>query len=541
MRIPVSGREMKALDRRSIEEFGIPSMVLMERAALGVAAEAYRMVTGEEPGNGSAKSPARKTADGGEGRELLQEAGCSGGRKDCLPVLAVCGFGNNGADGIAAARILHLWGIPVSILLPGGEGRKSPEFEAQLLTAQKLGIPVDTAEEFIPGRSSLILDALFGVGLSRPVTGTFLDLIRFINEQQAPVLSIDIPSGVSSDTGAVLGGAVKADVTVTFGEKKLGQALFPGRELSGRLVISDIGLVPEEEERRALHVRSLEPCDLDRIPKRKKNSNKGTFGKVLVMAGSAGMAGAAFFSALAAYRCGAGLVKIFTAAENRPVLQQKLPEAIVVSYEAEEAKADPQRWKELVKEQTAWADVIVLGPGIGTGAAAEMMVETVLSEAYVPLILDADAVNLLAKRPKLKEYLTENMILTPHMMEMSRFTGTGIGELKMDPVGYAGALSREYGVTCVLKDAATVISVRDGSLYVNESGSPAMAKGGSGDVLTGVIAGLIAIGMEEGEAAAMGVYVHGLAGEAAEKRYGIHSVLAGELADSLSEVMRHAD
>jgi NAD(P)H-hydrate epimerase len=533
MRYLVSGKEMKAIDKRTIEEFGIPSMVLMERAALAVFEEAER---------------------------LLRE---SGGKT----VWAVCGPGNNGADGIAAARMLFLHGFDVMILLPGGAGKTSTEFESQLAIAKKLGLFVSTSEDYIPGTCDLVIDALFGIGLSRELSGVYAELVEMINSQSgAKVVSVDIPSGINSDTGAVMGQAVTADVTVTFGEIKLGHILFPGREHAGRLVVADVGFVPEDLaisradddfipgdsdpstsdggskssdgiKRPVSHVLAYEPADLKRIPERKRNSNKGTFGKVLVIAGAKNMAGAAYLSALAAYRTGAGLVKVFTPEENRLVIQTKLPEAILSTYDTEWAGAEPEEFSELVMEQTGWADVIVLGPGLGQEEYAKNMVETVLSDAYVPIIMDADAINLAAENEYLKGYFTENIILTPHVMEMSRLAGKTVGEIKADPVKAASEFSERYGLTCVLKDAATVTAGRDGKVFVNMSGTPAMAKGGSGDVLTGVIAGLIAIGMEECDAASLGVYVHGLAGEKAEAAVGTHSVLAGELADHLMEVI----
>jgi NAD(P)H-hydrate epimerase len=273
------------------------------------------------------------------------------------------------------------------------------------------------------------------------------------------------------------------------------------------------------------------------IPERRRDSNKGTFGKVLVIAGAKNMAGAAYLSALAAYRTGAGLVKVFTPEENRLVIQTKLPEAILSTYDPKQAEEDPEEFSELIKEQTGWADVIVLGPGIGREEYTKTLVETVLSDAYVPIIMDADAVNLAAENEYLKGYFTENIILTPHVLEMSRLSGKTVGEIKENLVKAAWEFSERYGVTCVIKDAATVTARRDGKIFVNRSGTPAMAKGGSGDVLTGVIAGFIAIGMEECDAASLGVYVHGLAGEKAEAAAGTHSVLAGELADHLMEVI----
>ena len=250
------------------------------------------------------------------------------------------------------------------------------------------------------------------------------------------------------------------------------------------------------------------------------------------------MAGASLLSARAAYRMGAGLVKVFTPEENRLIVQEKLPEAILATYDTKVAGKDPENFARKIARETEWADVIVLGPGIGMEDYARCMVENVLKDAYVPIILDADALNLAAEYRELTGYFTENIIVTPHMKEMSRLTGIQIEEMKENPVRTAREFADQYGVVCVLKDAATVIAGRDGKTFVNGSGTPAMAKGGSGDVLTGVIAGLVALGLEESDAAALGVYVHGLAGEAAEKRFGVHGVLAGEIADCLPEVYR---
>ena len=250
------------------------------------------------------------------------------------------------------------------------------------------------------------------------------------------------------------------------------------------------------------------------------------------------MAGAAYFSALAAYRTGAGLVKTVTVEENRTVLQERLPEAILSTYERDWAEQYPEEFKEYIREQTDWADVIVLGPGIGQEEYAKNMVEAVLGSAYVPIIMDADAINLSARYPYLKGYFTENIILTPHLAEFSRLTEKTREEIREDPLTAAGEFSEQYGVTCVMKDAATVTARKDGKIFINESGSPALAKGGSGDVLTGVIAGLLALGMDDCEAASLGVYLHGLAGEAAAEMYGVHSVLAEETANCIGEVLR---
>lgn len=523
MRYLVTGKEMKAIDMRSIHDYGIPSLVLMERAALAVTVEAERLL--------------KPDADFRCSSQKCENNCVLAGKR----VWVFCGFGNNGADGVAVARMLQLKGVGTSVILPSAEGAMSAEMEVQLEIARKLGIPVFGSEDFIPGTCDLIIDAVFGIGLTRPVEGVYAEMIQMINEHagknQIPVVSVDIPSGISSDTGAVMGSAVQADVTVTFGEMKLGQALFPGREACGKLIVADIGFVPEDKETASIHGLAHTKEDLYTIPKRKAYSHKGSYGKILVIAGSKNMAGAAYFTAKAAYRTGAGLVKVLTTEENRTIIQEKLPEAILATYDSDWALHETEAFKEYIEKQTDWADVVVLGPGLGMEEYARILVETVLSNAYVPIILDADAINLAARYPYLKQYFTENIILTPHLSECARLTGRSIDEIKENLIASAKGVAEEYGATCILKDAATVTARKDGAVFVNLSGTPAMAKGGSGDVLCGVIAGLLAVGMDESQAASLGVYIHGLAGETAEIKYGTHSVLASELADCVAEVI----
>lgn len=507
MRFLVTGQEMKEIDRRTMEDYGIPSLVLMERAAFEVAAVV------------------QKSLEKAKGET----------------VWAVCGFGNNGADGVAVARMMRLRGVKTTILLPKANAVMSQEMEIQLEIAKKLGILICTVDQVREQHCDVIVDALFGIGLTRPVEGAYRELVELVHEQTerygTKVISVDIPSGISSDTGAVMGAAVCADETVTFGEQKLGQILFPGREYCGTLTTVDIGFVPEDEKTAGTHVRMHTREDLRTIPTRKAYSHKGTYGKILIIAGSKNMAGAAYFAAKASYRTGAGLVKIMTPEENRLVLQEKLPEAILSAYDSEQALQEPELFRSFVERQTEWADVIILGPGIGTEECSRILVEDVLSHAYVPIILDADAINLAARYPYLKNYFTENIIVTPHLFECARLMETSVEAIKENLIESAKEVAERFGVSCVLKDAATVTARKDGVVFVNRSGSPAMAKGGSGDVLCGVIAGLLALGMEECDAASLGVYVHGLAGEAAERKFGAHSVLAGELADCIGEVI----
>lgn len=496
MKYTVTGTQAKEIDRDTITRIGIPSLVLMERAALAVADAVCRRV------------PA-------EGK---------------VSVWIACGTGNNGADGIAVGRILKQRGYEVTVILAGNPDHATEEHRLQQQIASQLKIAMIPAADFqLPeGQCDILVDALFGIGLGREITGAYRKLMeRLALEKQANVFAVDIPSGIHADTGAVMGIALSADVTVTFGFCKNGLVLYPGRSYAGEVEIADIGFSIQSLKKAGWDGKLLEPADLTELPERRADGNKGTFGKVLLIAGCAGMSGAAYLSALAAYRCGAGLVKILTVPENRQVLQSQLPEAIVAVYDPLNLEEDP------IQAQCGWADVIVMGPGLGQEPYVEKLVELVLSYAYVPMVLDADGLNTVAAHPHLRQYFTENIIITPHIGEMARLTGMLAAEIKEDPIQTARTYSAGMGVTCVLKDAATVTADKDGTVYINTSGCSAMAKAGSGDVLTGVIAGLLAQGMEETKAAAYGVYLHGRAGEAAAQEKGSRSILAHDIADHL--------
>lgn len=537
MRYLMTGEQMKEVDRYTMESIGIPSLVLMERAAMAVAREAGKLV--------------KKTDS----------------------IWAVCGTGNNGADAVAAARMLALEGYRVTIIIAGNRERGTKEFHTQLEIADRLGLSAVEWKDFIPGRCDLIIDGLLGVGLARDVEGEYKEILDTSGAMDhAAVVAVDIPSGIDSATGQVMGTALKADVTVTFGCQKLGTALYPGREYCGKLVIEDIGFPKISYEKARPFAWTFEKEDLKGLPPRPAYSNKGTFGKVLVIAGSPGMSGAAYLTALAAYRMGAGLVKILTVEENRQILQQQLPEAIVSVYkpevltggrlgeragiearpgdESEDRAGEPggsleeegsDAWEERIGRECAWADVIAAGPGLGREPYVELLIRSVLTSAYVPIVLDADALNAIADHPYLEQYYTENIVITPHLGEMARLAGKTIGEIQKDVPKTAMEYSVGHGIVCVLKDAATVVSNREGQCYVNSSGNSCMAKAGSGDVLTGTVAGLLAQKLEPFDGAVTAVHVHGLAGDRYRKDHGSGSMLAGELAGKLGEVAKEAE
>lgn len=598
MRYLVSGSQMKHIDRYTIEKIGIPSMVLMERAALAVAEEtmarALKMDFGICAGNENYTACAdnsnpdiwsanKKSATGSASEVSVnclstEKSGTSPNTANTLTmpsneklsawsatgkpsnypatgkpaflskpandgtrpdqIWVVCGIGNNGADGIATARILHLKGYQVTVLLCGNQDHGTEDYHRQLSIAVALEVPVIGYEDFIPGRCDIIIDGIFGVGLNKNITGEYAKVIEMLESRHArEVIAIDIPSGIHSDTGAVMGIGLKATVTITFGYEKLGTVLYPGKSYSNEVKIAEIGfpevsylnsLNQRENHLRQYYTYGIE--DAGRMPIRPSYANKGTFGKVLVVAGSKNMSGAAYLSALAAYRIGAGLVKIFTIEENRSILQQLLPEAIMVTYEPYEAW---NRVKEQVRNACEWAEAIVLGPGMGREPYVEELVKEVLVYSYVPIIIDADGLNAIAANENLTQYYTENIIITPHIGEMARLTGTYVDQIKKNLIETAAAYSSRYGITCVLKDAVTVVAEKDGQIYLNTSGNSAMAKAGSGDVLTGAIAGLLVQGKDNWDGTVLGVYLHGLAGDRCRKRFGAHGLLARELANEL--------
>ncbi len=269
---------------------------------------------------------------------------------------------------------------------------------------------------------------------------------------------------------------------------------------------------------------------LEKIPQRKKDANKGTYGHVLVIAGSRGMSGAAYFSALSAYKVGAGLVRIFTVEENRIILQTMLPEAIITIYE-------PDNYVKTLKEVLSWATAIVIGPGMGEGEMAQKITEQVLASSLLPMVVDADALNIVAKK-KMSVLFGKNMVITPHLGEMSRLVGMSIDEIKRDKLAVARKYALNHQVHVLLKSEETLVVSPSGEEYKNTSGSPALAKAGSGDVLSGVIVGLFCLGYNIFSAASLGTYIHGKSGEVAAKKYGEHSTIARDIIENISCVMK---
>lgn len=493
MRYLPDGKWMQKADTHTIQEIGIPSMVLMERAALQIVA-------------------------------VMEER-----KIDLTNALIVCGAGNNGGDGFAVARLLWQKGFRVTVVFVGKESSRSEECRTQMEIAGRIGVPIVTE---VPHQEySVIIDAVFGVGLCREIIGHYAEVIETMNSMRGTKVAVDIPSGISSFTGEVLGTAFQAELTIAFQCEKLGTVLYPGREYSGAVIVTEIGIDTGFYKDKSEIAYALEYCDIKkRLPKRKENSHKGTYGKVLMITGSPGMAGAAYLSAKAAYTCGAGLVQIYTSVQNRTILQQLLPEAIISTYE--------EYSKKQLEQLLDWADVVCMGCGLGRSTVSEELVEGTLASCKVPCVIDADGINLLARRMDLLKNATCPIVLTPHMKEMAGMLGCTVPELVKERFLRLSQITEQYPVICALKDARTVVSENTHPMFVNTAGNSAMAKAGSGDVLSGVITGLMAQHMSAYDSAVLGVYLHACGGDEARYACGCYSVLAEDLIQGIAVCLK---
>ncbi|MCD7825600.1 MAG: NAD(P)H-hydrate dehydratase [Clostridiaceae bacterium] len=517
MQYIVNAKEAKQIDGISIEEIGIPSFVLMERASLRVVECVKRQLPGK-------------------------------GRR----IAVVAGSGNNGGDAVAAGRILAEGGDLVTIFFLGTEEKATAECKAQLAIARKLDLSVccESEEPASLKQFEGIIDGIFGIGLSREITGRHLRWIEEINASEAVVFSVDIPSGVDASTGQIWGTAVQADITVTFGVNKLGLVLFPGAEYAGTVFTEDIGFPKKAIQMVKPRCFTYGREDVSLLfPKRKKRSHKGSYGKTLIIAGSEQMSGAALFAAKAAYLMGSGLVKVISHENNRNMLQTQLPEALFAFYRTaddgsllfEEEKGG-SGIKRLLAE-IAWASAVVAGPGIHVGNGSQEILDAMLQVTDKPVLLDADALNMLAQREKWFDsdrriLLPPNFLITPHLKEMSRLQQCPVSHIKEHLGEYVlkSGTEKKAGAVIVLKDAKTLVS--DGKqIYLNTSGNSALAKGGSGDVLSGMIGGLLAQGMPPFQAAALAVYLHGLTAEEYVKSKSASSMLATDILAMLAAVL----
>ncbi len=501
----VGSAEMREIDRAAIEGFGVPGLTLMDRA----------------------------------GRAVAEAASAQ-----CAPsgrIVVVCGGGNNGGDGYVAARLLRGAGRDARVVALAPESQLGPDARAVREQAQRAGVPIDEAGEllaFEAGRGDVVVDALLGTGLSRAPEGPYaeaIDRIEAARRRGARVVAVDVPSGLSADTGRPLGPCVRADRTVTFGFLKRGLVLFPGASYAGEVSVADIGIPPEAAARVPVGCEVLQEAGARAlVPPRRPDAHKGDAGRVLVVAGSPGKTGAAHLALLGALRGGAGLVTLAARAEVLPFALAGRPEAMsrALAGTGPLGKAD----LEPLLAAARGADAVVLGPGIPRGAETPLLVRAFLEKAGAPVVVDADGLNALAEVPTLLEKLPPRLVFTPHPGEMARLAQSSAEQVQADRIGAAEASARRWGATVVLKGARTVVADPSGPPCVVPTGNAGMASGGTGDVLAGLVGALLAGGIEPAAAARAAAWVHGRAGDLAARRLGERGLLAADLADALGEV-----
>ena len=526
-----TNRQMRSIDRRTIEDCGVSGYELMERAGCRVAEAANQLLGGV----------AGKT------------------------IAVACGKGNNGGDGFVAARYLHLWGASITCHALAGRTDVSGDAARHLERLEEAGPSPDFRPDGplgLPDRPpALIIDALLGTGAQGPPRDPYGAAISEINLSPSPVLSVDTPSGLAPGCGypqsrpSAEWTCVLADRTLAIGLMKVDLATFPGRSWCGGVEVADIGFPDRAVEAEGLYLAMPERGEMaGLIPVLLPDDHKGSRGRVAIVAGSAGMAGAATLASRAALRAGAGMVMLGTpeclvdglTARHTEVMLRGLPETAGGSLSLE---AEPE-----IESLLSWADVLAIGPGLSRHEETASLVRRVVANSEQPVVIDADGVNafsghgggmaghggglaghgggLSGSRPE--------VIMTPHAFELSRLTDMAVDEIEADRVAAARQTAGSLQVTLVLKGAATLVASPSGKVSVNPTGNPGMATAGSGDVLTGIIAALLGQGLRAWDAARLGVYLHGLAGDLGAEAVGTHSLVAGDLIDHLPGAFLHA-
>jgi NAD(P)H-hydrate epimerase len=508
----VKSFEMREMDRLTIQDLGVPGAVLMENAARGAT------------------------------RIFMDHFEPS---KDARVVI-LCGGGNNGGDGYVMARYIQEAGVAVTVIVLSELRRISGDARINLDVLQRMGleiIEVPNVKKWAKGRRKMracdmIIDGILGTGLNSAVRGIYRKVIEEVNALEKPVMSIDIPSGLNADTGQVMGVAIKADLTVTFGFPKIGQLVFPGVEVVGRLVRVDIG-IPEFIGRQIPEsARMTEPDDFHLLfGTERQDIHKGSRGHLLVLAGSTGKTGAATLTALGALRTGAGLVTLGLPKTLNSILEGKLTEAMTVPLPETPEGSLSLKAEEKIDRLMEGKTALALGPGLSTHPETTALVRNIVKTCRLPMVIDADGLNALTEDRSVLGDLKGETILTPHPGEMGRLTGLEISDIQDDRVGTAHQFVEEHGCYLILKGARTLIAEPRGIIYVNPTGNPALSSGGSGDVLTGLLGGFLARQCPMKEAGIGAAYLHGLAADYLSEDIGQTGVLAGELLNVFPELM----
>jgi hydroxyethylthiazole kinase-like uncharacterized protein yjeF len=497
--------EMRALDRTAVEDFGIVEELLMENAGQAV----YFV--------------------------LLQEFGIEGKK-----FLVFCGLGNNGGDGFVVARKIHSSGGAVKVFVLGDPARFSGAAKVNFDIVSRLPIEVRRLEsvaaaETDVARCDAIVDAILGTGITRDVKGLYRDVIETINQSGKTVFSVDIPSGVHGDTGRVMGAAVRADYTVTFGLPKLGNMLLPGYDLGGKLYVSHISFPPSMTGADSLKVEISRPL---RLPPRGKDAPKGDWGQALFIASAAGDQGAPYFAALSFLKAGGGYSHLAAPRSMTPFLANKGSEIVFLPQDETGAGSIALRNKRVLLEASQGMDMVVLGPGLSLEPETQQLIRELAAEIEKPLLIDGDGITALGQDLQLIKQREAATVLTPHLDEMARLTKMDVRELDINKVDVLQRTTGALNATIVLRGAHSLIGYPDERVFINMSGHPGMATAGSGEILTGTMAAMFGLGLPLRDAVRQGVFVHGLASDLAADDKGEDGIIAQDILDYLPPAVK---
>ena len=500
--------EIRALDRAAIEEYGIPEELLMENAGQAV----YSVI--------------------------LKEFGIEAKR-----FLVFCGTGNNGGDGVVVARKLSSAGGDVKVVILGDQNRfrGSSKKNFEILSRMDVDIRVIKSSEEVESLrcdisvSDVIVDAIFGTGLTRDVGGIYREVIELINESGKKVVSVDIPSGINGNNGRMMGVAVRADYTVTFGLPKIGNILYPGYEYCGRLYLSYISFPPQLYNMESIRTEINEPIPL---PPRRRDGHKGTFGKALFIAGAFGYFGAPYLSAMSFLKAGGGYSRLAAPKSIIPFIACMGSEIVFNPLEETESGSIALGNKERLLDLCELVDIVILGPGLSLNEETQELVRELTVEIDKPLIIDGDGITAVSKDSTVIKNRRAESILTPHLVEMSRLTGKRVDKIEEDKIGVLRDATDALNAIIILKGAHSLIGYPDGKVYINMSGNSGMATAGSGDVLTGTIAAMYGLGLSIEEASRIGVFIHGLSGDLAAMEKGEDGITAQDILNYLPFAMK---
>ncbi len=508
-----SADQMREMDRLAIEEIRIPGIVLMENA-------------------------------GREAVGVLET--CLGDLLDDN-IVVVAGKGNNGGDGFVIARHLRNHGAQVMVVLLGRCSDLSGDAHVNARICENMNIPIiESADEKDLDRlecellnADIIIDAMFGTGLSKPAKGRFQTAIEMINKADAYVMSVDIPSGLSADSPEISGPAVWADFTVTFGLPKPALLLYPAAECAGQIFVVDISIPAEMDNKPCIKGTIIDPYGVTTIlAPRDPNTHKGSYGHLLVLAGSPGKTGAAVLAGESALRAGSGLVTIGVPESLNSIFEIKLTEVMTEPLPSRDGKTLDTTSLPAIKSLAEGKSAVLIGPGIGLNPETGNLILSLIRTLTIPVILDADALTLLSREEDPWSGVTAPLILTPHPGEMSRLTGVTTSDLIPRQLEIVPDFASRTGTCVVFKTARTLIAATDGSWTLNITGNPGLASGGSGDVLAGLIGGILARGFSPLQSAACGVFWHGLAADIAVTDIGEHELIAGDILDYLIDARK---